>query len=130
MLLDLILGKNVNKLTVIELSCCYETNFVKTHNYKTERYSKLQDLCVDKNFTVTKFDIEVSSLGVLPKYIQESRNSCEQYNCINVIRMIEKLSEIAVRSSYFIYTRRNKRWENPEVLKFCNTFWSYYFTCE
>ena len=49
-----IVVKNSNKLTVIELSCCYEMNIVKTCNYKIERYSNLQDLCVDKNFRVTK----------------------------------------------------------------------------
>ena len=40
--LDIVL-KNGNKLTVIELSCCYETNFVKTRNCKEERYGNLQD---------------------------------------------------------------------------------------
>ena len=35
-----IMMKNDNKLTVIELSCCYETNFVKARNYEMERYSK------------------------------------------------------------------------------------------
>ena len=56
--------KNGNKLTVIELSYRYETNFVKTRNHKIKRHSKLQDLCVDKNFRVTKLYAEVFSLGV------------------------------------------------------------------
>ena len=69
---------------------------------------------------------------------------------------MEKLSEVAVRSSYIIYTRRNKGWENPKILIFfitlvdvlgmagysftivewniptftCNTLCNYYFTCE
>ena len=34
------------------------------------------------------------------------------------MRMMEKLSEIAVRSCYIIYTRRNKGWEDPEILNF------------
>ena len=34
------------------------------------------------------------------------------------MRMMKKLSEVAIRSSYFIYTRRNKEVENPEILKF------------
>ena len=109
--------KNDNKLTVMELPCCYETNFVKTHNYKIERYSKLQDLCVNKNFRVTKLYVEVSSVGVLPKYIQKFRNFCKQYDCINVMRMMEKLSEVAT-SSYFIYTRKKSGWKNPEILRF------------
>ena len=33
-----------SNLPVIELSCCYETNFVKTLNNKKELYGKLQDL--------------------------------------------------------------------------------------
>ena len=112
-----IVVKNGNKRTVIELSCCYETNFMKTRNYKIERYSKLWNLYVDKNFIVTKLYIEVSSLGVSPRNIQEFRNFCKQYDCIYVTRMIEKLSEVAIRSFYFIY-KRNKRWENSEILKF------------
>ena len=77
MVLDLILWRrtviNYRTIygTVIELSYCYETNFVKTRNYKIERYNKSQGLYVDKNFRVTKLYVEVSSLRVLPKYIQE-----------------------------------------------------------
>ena len=93
-----IVVKKGNKLTVIELSCCYETNFVKTCNYKVKRYSKLQDLCVDKNIRVTELYVEVFSLGFLPKNIQEFRNFCKQYDCINVMRMMEKLSEVALSS--------------------------------
>ena len=36
-----VLVKNGNKNTVIELPCCYETNFVKTRNHKIDSYSKL-----------------------------------------------------------------------------------------
>ena len=92
-----IVVKNGNKLTVIELSCSYETNFVKTRNYKIE-HSKLQDLCTNKNFRVTKLYVEVSFLEFLPKNIQEFRNFCKQYYSINVVRMIEKVSEVAIES--------------------------------
>ena len=34
------------------------------------------------------------------------------------MRMMKKLSEVAIRRSYNIYTRRNKELENPEILKF------------
>ena len=102
-----IVVKNGNKVTVIELSCCYETNFVKTRNYKMKSYSELQDLYIDVNFRVTELYV-VSSLGVLPKNIQEFRNFCKQYDCRNVMRMMEKLSEVTIRRSYFIYTRKNK----------------------
>ena len=88
---------------------------MKTRNYKVERYSKSQDLCVDKNFRVAKLYVEVSSLGFLPKNIQEFRNFCKQYDCINVMRMMEMLSEVAIRSSYFIYVRKIR---DGKILKF------------
>ena len=69
---------------------------MKTRNSKVERYSKLQDLCVDKNFRVTELYVKVSSLGFLPKNIQNFRNFCKQYDCINVMKMMEKLSEVDV----------------------------------
>ena len=31
--------------------------------------------------------------------------------------MMKKLPEVAIRSSYFIYTMRNTEWENLEILK-------------
>ena len=71
--------KSGNKLTVIELSCCYKTNFVKTGNYKIERYNKLQDLGVDKKFRVTKLYVEVSSLEVLLKNVQKFRRLHMKY---------------------------------------------------
>ena len=107
--------KNGNK-HCYRTTCCYETNFMKTRNHKIERFSKLQDLCVDKNFRVTKLYVEVSSLGVLPKDIQEFRNFCKQYDSINVKRMMKKPPEVAIRRSYFIYNRRNKGWFS----KFCS----------
>ena len=84
-------------------------------NSKIERYGKLQDLCLNKSFRVIKFYAEVSSLGVLPKNIQEFRNFYKQYDCINVMLMKKKLPEV---SSYFIYTRRSKEWEYPEIMIF------------
>ena len=75
--------------------------------YYVERYSKLQDLCVDKKFSVTKLYVEVSTLGVLLKNIQNFRNLCKQYDSKYVMRMVKKLSEVAMKN-FFIYTRRNK----------------------
>ena len=79
-----IVVKNGNKLAVIELSCCYETNFVKTLIYKIERYNELQDLGVDKNFRVTKLYVEVSCLGVLLKNDQEFKRLQTAYAICNM----------------------------------------------
>ena len=73
------------------------------------------------------------------------------------MRMMKKLSKVAIRSSYFIYTKRNKGWGNPGIFKIllitfanvlcmvshsfttverniptfiCNILCIYYFICE
>ena len=108
-----------NELYVIELTSCYETNFTKSRDYKIKRYSKLTDNLNDKNLNLRKMFIEVSSLGFLPKEIREFRNFCKQFDCINITRMLNKISEVTLRCSYFIYNKRNSiEWENPELLKF------------
>ena len=78
----------------------------KNRNYKIEHTVNYK--INYKNFKVIKLYVEVSSLGLLPKNIQEFRNFCKQYDCINVMRMMKKLSEVAMRSSYFSYSRREK----------------------
>ena len=120
--------KNGNKLTVIELSCCYETNFVKTCNYKILRYSKLQDLCVDKNFRVTKLYVEVSSLGVLPKNIQEFRNFCKQLH--KCYKHEKKLSEVAIDDVLGMVGHSFTIVERNIPTFICNILCNYYFICE
>ena len=108
-----------NELHVIELSCCYESNFVNTREYKVKRYHDLKKFRVNKNFTINTMFVEVSTLGFLPKNIREFKEFCNQFDCLNVTRLMNKMMEVAIRCSYFIYTRRNNYdWEHPEILKF------------
>ena len=94
--------KKGNDLTTIELTCCFETNLVK--NLKSR-------------LNLNKLYIEVTSLGLTPKtnkYFDRFLKS----NGINPYRMNRKICEVALRSSYYIYTQRNYNWKEIEILKF------------
>ena len=45
--------KNKNVI-VIELTCCFETNFEKSRQYKTKRYEDVRNDCIIENTSLTK----------------------------------------------------------------------------
>ena len=106
--------KKGNYLTAIELTCCFETNLVKSNKFKKEKYDKL-DKKLKSKLNVNKLYIEVTSLDLTPK-----ANRCFdrflKSNGINLYPMNRKICEVALRSSYHIYTQRNYNWK--EILKF------------
>ena len=103
-----------NDLTTIELTCCFETNLVKSNKFKKEKYDKL-DKKLKSKLNLNKLYIEVTSLGLTPK-----TNRCFdrflKSNSINSYRMNRKICEVALRSSYYIYTQRNYNWKEIDIL--------------
>ena len=58
--------KKGNDLTAIELTCCFETNLVKSNNFKKEKYDKLGKK-LKSRLKLNKLYIEVTSLGLTQK---------------------------------------------------------------
>ena len=114
---DMVLVIN-DRVIVLELTVCFETNTSKSRHYKKDRYSKLKDELVIKCNTFEVIYIEFTSLGFI------SKESCESF-CkllkeleLNVDRTIYKCMETAIRASYYIFCRRNKSWTDSELLNF------------
>ena len=95
-----------DSLVSIEPTCCFETNLISTRNYKIDRYCNLEEDC-NLNVKVKKLYVKVSSLGFLSENIKELKTLCRQNAGISVKRMLQKISEVAIRSAYLIYTKRN-----------------------
>ena len=103
-------------LTVIELTCPYETNTTKSREYKETRYKEIKsELLAPSNFQF--IFLEVTSLGFVTKYIKTFRNFLKSVN-INERYLIEKIQEVAIRCSYLIYCRSNRNWNEPNLLSY------------
>ena len=111
------LFRNLRRDIVLLKRVSFETNLINSRNYKIDRYCNLEEDC-NLNVKVKKLYVEVSSLGFLSKNIKELKTLCRQNADINVNRMLQKISEVAIRSTYLIYTKRNSEWTNPDILKF------------
>ena len=97
-----------NKVTVIELTVCFETNTQKSRTYKQNRYIALKDQLLIPCDEYELIYLEFTSLGFI------SKNSVTPFNAflkglgINENRTVTKCMETAIRATYFIFCRRNK----------------------
>ena len=66
MIPDIVLVRN-DILIIIELTCCFETNFAKPRRYKINRYENIYKKCNNSKWTIDKIFVEVYSLGFVKK---------------------------------------------------------------
>ena len=104
-------------LTVIELTCPYKTNATKSPEYKETRYEEIKSELRTPPSNFQLIFLEVTSLGFVTKNIKTFRNFLKSIN-INERYLIEKLQEVAIRCSYLIYCRRNKNWNEPNLISY------------
>ena len=108
-----------NEIIILELTCCFETNFKKSRDFKIEKYRNLKEDLIDQSKKLKKVFIEISPLGFYTKNIIEFERTCKISPVINIKRLLSKLTEVSIRSSYYIYTQRNNNdWNHPNILKF------------
>ena len=110
----------MNTRVVFELTCPWERNIARSHNFKSEKYAPLvADLfhrCV-----VSFFSIEVSARGQVMKE-NRSRLKCFLLKSTSAPRsayksLIDTASKAALLSSYSIFcARREPTWEDPAPL--------------
>ena len=96
----------------------YETNLRNNIERKQSKYAALvQDQM--NHFKIVKFvNLSVSALGI---FDQESSPFIEVLKELNVDNnhrkyVIRKIINIAIRSTYYIFCCRDKKWSNPDLM--------------
>ena len=115
---DLFLVNVVSKVAIVfELTCPWDGNIQRSHEYKEQRYAALVgDL--SNNFTVFQFSVEVSVRGQLSKS-NRARLKSFAFRCCDDPRkraklLVERSSKAALLSSYSIFGARNEpTWLSP-----------------
>ena len=79
-----------NALTVIELTCPYETNATKSREYKETRYKEIKSELLTPPSNFQLIFLEVTPVGFVTKNIKAFRNFLKSIN-INKRYLIEKL---------------------------------------
>ena len=117
---DLLLTIENKILYILELTVCFETNLKTNSDRKHEKYLTLitdQENVYDE---VKFVNVSISSLGVFG----ESTNTLFdmlhdlKYDERRIKYVKKKIIATCIRTSYYIFCRRNKDWNNPELLNF------------
>ena len=107
-----------NRVIVIELTVCIETNTEKSRTYKQTRYENLREECT---ISFSRFEVlylEITTLGFISKNSRLPFDILLNEIGINADRTLYKCMETAIRASYYIFCRRNKPWTDPALLDF------------
>ena len=119
---DLLLLTRNKSLYVVELTVGFETNLHNNVDRKNAKYLCLiKDLRQSRKFTSVNFvNLSVSSLGIFDK---ECYSLLQMLNGIGLDKKyqeycLKKITSLAIRTTYYIFCRRNKEWTNPDFLNF------------
>ena len=107
-------------LNLVELTVCYETNMPKSAQIKSNRYETTIEH-LKSLFTCVKFvNLVVSALGI---FYRNNKTSITMFEDFKISKqehayIIRKISNIAIRTSYYIFCMKNKCWSNPELMSY------------
>ena len=117
---DLLITLENKCIYVLELTIGFESNLLTNVTRKQQKY---QDLINEqhKNYEKVKFiNLSISSLGVF------SHSSLDFIEMLNDLKFdeqcrkysVRKIINICIRSSYYIFCKRNQEWNNPQLMSY------------
>ena len=109
---DMLTVRPDDTLYLVELTVCYETNMPKNAQIKSNHYeTTIKHL--KSSFTCVKFvNLVVSALGF---FYKDSKTLIRMFEDFKITR---KISNIAIRTSYYIFCMKDKSWSNPELMSY------------
>ena len=117
---DLALISPDNTLYILELTVGFEKNIEVNNKRKTIKYDPLIQDLRSQYRTITFINLSMSALGI---YEASSDTILNMMNDLGIaksvqISIIKKIMNIAVKSTYYIFCRRNKTWTESALLHF------------
>ena len=117
---DLVLTIENKCIYVLELTVGFESNLLHNARRKREKYQDLVNEQLKKYEKAQFVNVSISSLGVLSEtslsLIEmlkdlEFDEACRKY-------LVRKIINTCIRSTYYIFCKRNKVWDNPELMSY------------
>ena len=117
---DLLITLENKIIYIIELTVGYETNLLNNATRKRHKYEELINDQQNNYEKVIFVNLSISALGVFSKpslsFMDMLKDLKFDMNCRKYI--IRKIINTCVRSSYYIFCKRNQEWNNPEIMSY------------
>ena len=115
--LDMIIKRN-NDLWILELSVRFETNLEKNRNAKNPRYNTLIQRLKTTNRKVKFINLSLGSIGL---YSKSQDTFSDLLSDLEVDKahssyMLSKISNVFIRTTYYLFCLRDKDWTDPPLL--------------
>ena len=109
----------LRSLTVLELTAGFETNLETNAERKDRRYSELVTRLQNDFDTVRFVNLSMSCMGFFWNTSDELDNVMKEFGMTDTVRKFnfKRMCEIAIRTSYYIFCRRNMGWTSPFIMK-------------
>ena len=117
---DLVLTLTTKCIYILELTIGFESNLLTNTKRKRQKYEELINE-QQNNYEKVKFvNMSLSSLGV---FSQSSIGFTDMLKDLNVDEQcrkyyVKKVIDMCIRSSYYIFCKRNKEWDNPQLMPY------------
>ena len=117
---DLLLLTEDKILYILELTIGFETNIQINSNRKAAKYTSLISDLSPYYSKVIFIKLSMGAIGIMDSSCISLLSLLHELRFDITIqkRIIMKAMNISIRTSYFIFYRRNKTWNNPELLTF------------
>ena len=115
---DLLLVLPNKCIYILELTLGFESNIRKNSHRKHTKYNDLIRQQEHLFSEVKYINLSVSALGVFDQLSQSFLVMLKDLNYNPSTRnyIIRKITSIAIRTTYYIFCRRDKNWDNPSLL--------------
>ena len=117
---DLVLTLTTKCIYILELTIGFESNLLTNTKRKRQKYEELINE-QQNNYEKVKFvNMSLSSLGV---FSQSSIGFTDMLKDLNVDEQcrkyyVKKVIDMCIRSSYYIFCKRNKEWDKPQLMPY------------
>ncbi len=104
----------------MELTIGFESNLLANDTRKREKYDELINEQL-KNYERAKFvNVSISSLGM---FSETSLGLIEMLKDLEIDKqcrkyLVRKIINTCIRSTYYIFCKRNKDWDCPELMSY------------
>ena len=98
----------------------FETNLGNNAKQKKEKYKNLEANLKSRYKKAKFISIVISTLSVFDSSSVDFLDMLEDLNLYKTCRhyVVKKMMAIAVKTLYYVFCRKNKDWDNPELMTF------------
>ena len=115
---DFLLSLSNKSLYILELTVGYESNLRSNAERKKQKYRELVQQLKNDYEKVNFVNLSISALGIYDKSTTEFIDMMKmlKFDKRTTNYTIKKITNIGIRTSCYIFCRRNKEWTDPELM--------------